>query len=233
MKSAVKEFVQSCAVCQQSKYERTRSPGLLQPLPVPETAWQVISLDFIEGLPLSKSYNCILVVIDLLTKYGHFIPLKHPFTAAGVAQSFFHSVYRLHGLLGAIISDRDRIFTSQFWSELFKLPDVKLCRSTAYHPQSDGQTERLNQCLEMYLRCYVHACPRNWSAWLSSASSGITHVLILQLAAPHSKLSTATLLVCWPLTLLLLSMRRLSLGHQIGNGWINYYSSISTAPRIV
>jgi hypothetical protein len=79
------------------------------------------------------------------------------------------SVYRLHGLPVAIVSDRDRIFTSHFWTELFKLAEVKLYRSTAYHPQSDGQTERLNQCLETYLRCYVHACPGKWSQWLSSA----------------------------------------------------------------
>ena len=112
---------------------------------------------------------CILVVVDLLTKYGHFIPLRHPFTASSVAKSFFHTVYRLHGLPGSIITDRDRIFISHFWSELFKLADVKLCRSMPYHPQSDGQTEGLNQCLETYLRCYVHACPHQWSQWLSSA----------------------------------------------------------------
>jgi len=169
MKAAVRLFVQSCVTCQQSKYDRSRAPGLLQPLPVPDSAWHVVSLDFIEGLPTSATYNCVLVVVDLLTKYGHFIPLRHPFTAAGVANAFFHSVYRLHGLPTAIVSDRDRIFTSHFWTELFRLADVKLCRSTAYHPQSDGQTERLNQCLETYLRCYVHACPQKWSRWLTSA----------------------------------------------------------------
>lgn len=118
---------------------------------------------------MSNNYNCLLVVVDLLTKYGHFIPLCHPFTAASVAKSFFHTVYRLHGLHGALISDRDRIFTSHFWTELLKLADVQLCRSTAYHPQSDGQTEMLNRCLEAYLRCFVHACPSKWSHWLSSA----------------------------------------------------------------
>lgn len=155
--------------CQQSKYDRSRAPGLLQPLPVSDLAWQVISLDFVEGLPLSDTYNYVLVVVDLLTKYGHFIPLQHPFTAVGVAKAFFHSVYRLHGLPTAIVFDRDRIFTSHFWTKLFKLTDVKLCRSTAYHPQSNGQMERLNKCLETYLGCYVHACPRKWSQWLTSA----------------------------------------------------------------
>jgi transposase InsO family protein len=108
---------------------------------------------------MSATYNCVLVLADLLTKYAHFIPLHHPFTAAGVARVFLDQVYRLHGLPTTIISDRDRIFTSKFWSELFRLADVKLARSTAYHPQSDGQTERINQCLETYLRCFVHACP--------------------------------------------------------------------------
>jgi transposase InsO family protein len=100
-----------------------------------------------------------LVVVDLLTKYSHFIPLHHPFTASSVAKSFFQTVYRLHGLSGSIISNRDRIFTSHYWMELFKLANVKLCKSTAYYPQSDGETERLNQCLETYLCCFVHACP--------------------------------------------------------------------------
>jgi hypothetical protein len=168
MKTEVHNYIQACSVCQQSKYERTKAPRLLKPLPVPESAWQVVSMDFIKGLPLSNS-NCIMVIVDLLTKYGHFIPLRHPFTAASVAKAFFNTVYRLHGLPSSIISDRDRIFMSHFWSELFQLADVKLCHSTAYDPQSDGQTERLNQCLETYLRCFVHACPNKWCDWLTSA----------------------------------------------------------------
>lgn len=132
---------------------------------VPDSAWQVISLDIIEGLPSSKKYNCILVVIDLFTKYGHFIPLSHPFTASVVAKAFLEHVYRHHGLPTSIVSDKDHIFTSHFWSKLFKLVGVQLCRSTAYHPQFDGQTERLNQCLETYLRCFIHACPAKWSQW--------------------------------------------------------------------
>ena len=126
-------------------------------------------MDFIEGLPTSGKFNCILVVIDPFTKYGHFIPLSHPFTAAGVAKAFMEQVYRHHGLPSSIVSDRDRIFTSTFWTELFNLAGVQLRHSTAYHPQSDGQLERLNQCLETYLRCFVHACPTKWNQWVTSA----------------------------------------------------------------
>jgi len=169
MKSAFCLFVQSCTVCQQAKPYRARLPGLLQPLEVPAAAWQVISMDFVEALPLSSGSNCILVVVDTFSKYAHFLPLKHPFSAEVVAQKFLAEVYRLHGLPLAIVSDRDRIFTSKLWKALFRLADVQLRHSTAYHPQSDGQTECVNQCLETFLRCFVHACPTKWSKWLSVA----------------------------------------------------------------
>jgi hypothetical protein len=126
-------------------------------------------MDFIEGLPLSGNYNVILVVIDKFTKYSHFIPLKHPFTAFQVAQEFMKQVYRLHGMPGMIISDRDRIFTSHLWKELFRLADTTLHMSSTHHPQTDGQSERLNQCLEGFLRCMVHSCPKKWAAWLPLA----------------------------------------------------------------
>jgi hypothetical protein len=109
------------------------------------------------------------VVVDKFSKYAHFIPLIYPFTALMIAKVFLAEVYKLHGLPSTIISDRDPIFTSKLWKELFQLTDTKLCLSSAYHPQSDGQTERVNQCLEAYLRCFVHACPKQWSSWLSVA----------------------------------------------------------------
>lgn len=121
---AVKQFVQTCLVCQQAKPDRTHLPGLLQPLPMPSSAWQIISVDFVEGLPTSSSYNCILVVIDFFTKYGHFIPLRHPFTATSIAKLFLLHVYRLHGMPSSIVSDWDRIFTSSLWKELFRLAEV-------------------------------------------------------------------------------------------------------------
>jgi transposase InsO family protein len=168
LKQSVQEFVQQCDTCQRAKVEHTKLPGLLQPLPVP-AHWNTISLDFVEGLPISNGHDVILVVIDKLTKYAHFLPLKHPFTALQVAMEFTDNIYKLHGLPECIISDRDKIFTSKLWQEMFRLTDTQLMMSSSYHPQTDGQTERLNQCLETFLRCTVHACPTKWFRWLPLA----------------------------------------------------------------
>lgn len=97
----------------------------------------------------------------------NFIPLKHPFTTFQVALAFMDHVFKLHGLPEAIISDRHKIFTSSLWQELFKQTKTQLRMSTTYHLQTDGQTERVNQCLESYLRCFVHACPNQWKQWLT------------------------------------------------------------------
>lgn len=169
LKKDVQNFVKQCNVCQQAKHELCRVPGLLQPLPIPDGPWQAISMDFIEGLPRSEGFNAILVVVDRFTKMGHFLPLKHPFTAASVAKVFLNTVVRLHGLPLFIVSDRDKIFTGAFWKELFRVWGTELQLSTAYHPQTDGQTERVNQCLEMYLRCAVHDSPTKWASWLPQA----------------------------------------------------------------
>jgi hypothetical protein len=166
MKKQVKEFVQSCVTCQQAKPDRAKYPSLLLPLPVPTHAWHTVSLDFITGLPQSNRYNYILLVVDKFSKYAHFLPLAHPFTTLSVARLYLSEVYRLHGLPAAMISDRDPVFTSHLWQELFKMAGTQLCLSSAYHPQSDGQTERVNQCLETYLRCFVHSSPNKWAHWL-------------------------------------------------------------------
>lgn len=169
MKEAVKTQLKQCQICLQAKPERVKYPGLLQPLPVPVGAWQVISMDFIEGLPISERYSCILVIVDKFSKYAHFLPLIHPYTAQSVATTFMKNFYKLHGMPKVIISDRDRIFTSLFWEHLFTKSGTELHMSSSYHPQSDGQTERVNQCLEIFLRCFVHSTPSKWAAWLHLA----------------------------------------------------------------
>jgi hypothetical protein len=140
----VQLFVSACAICQQAKLDRAKYPGLLQPLPIPDSAWQVVSLDFVEGLPQSRLVNTVKVVVDKFSKYNHFIPLAHPFTAFSVAQLYMTELYKLHGMPMALISDRDRIFTSELWQWLFKIAGVQLQISSAYHPQTDGQTEHVN-----------------------------------------------------------------------------------------
>jgi hypothetical protein len=169
MKAFITDKVANCPVCQISKTERVHYPGLLNPLQVPTAKWSAISMDFIEGLPTSQGKNVILVVVDRLTKYAHFLPLAHPYTVHTVATLFLDHVFKLHGLPQTIVSDRDRIFTSKLWQELFSALKVDLHFSTAYHPESDGQTERVNQCLEQYLRTMAFQQPKKWSQWLTTA----------------------------------------------------------------
>jgi hypothetical protein len=126
-------------------------------------------MDFIEGLPSSSRKQVIFVVVDRLSKYAHFMALSHPYTALDVAQLFLDHVFKLHGLPSTITSDRDPIFLSKVWSEFFQLQGVALNKSTAYHPQSDGQTEVVNKCLETYLRCMCADKPSSWYHWLTLA----------------------------------------------------------------
>ena len=130
MKEDIKQYVTSCQVHSQAKSEHCKLPGLLQPLPIPPQAWHTVSLDFIEGLPKSKAFNTIMVVIDKFSKYGHFVPLTHPYTALIVAQHYMSNIYKLHGMPKILISDRDKIFTSALWLELFRLADTKINTSS-------------------------------------------------------------------------------------------------------
>ena len=159
LQKIVRQYVRECSIYQQNKTENVKLPRLLQPLPIHIAPFIDISMNFIEGLPKSEGKEVILVVVDRFNKYAHLMALFHPYSALTVAKVFMEHVYKLHGMPTTIMSDRDIIFLSQFWKELFKHQGVNLQYSTAYHPQSDGQTEVVNKCIEGYLWCMTRTAP--------------------------------------------------------------------------
>ena len=169
IKKDVQRFVSHCPVCQQTKYETKKPSGLLQPLPIPARIWEDMSIDFITGLPSSQGHTVIMVVVDRYSKGAHFGALPTQHTAHQVAVHFLTLVCKLHGFPRSLVSDRDALFLSQFWKELFRLSGTQLRMTTAYHPQSDGQTEVVNRTLEQYLRAYVHHKPSHWFQYLPLA----------------------------------------------------------------
>ena len=160
------KHVRDCPIFQLNKSENTRTLGLLQPLPIPQAPFIDISMDFIEGLPKSEGKEVIFMVVDRFSKYTYFMAIPHPYTTSIVARVFLDNIYKLHGLPTTIVSDRDAVFLSLFWKELFAKQGVKLCYSTTYHPQSDAQTKVVNKCLENYLRCMTETSPALWVKWL-------------------------------------------------------------------
>ncbi|KAL0551642.1 hypothetical protein IC582_010731 [Cucumis melo] len=167
MKREVAEFVSKCLVCQQVKAPRQKPAGLLQLLSIPEWKWENVSMDFITGLPRTlRGFTVIWVVVDRLTKSAHFVPGKSTYTASKWAQLYMSEIVRLHGVPVSIVSDRDARFTSKFWKGLQTAMGTRLDFSTAFHPQTDGQTERLNQVLEDMLRACALEFPGSWDSHL-------------------------------------------------------------------
>ncbi|GJP44696.1 hypothetical protein CLOM_g4057 [Closterium sp. NIES-68] len=163
MADDVQKFVTSCDKCQRMKSSKQKKEGLLQSLPVPEQPWQVVSLDFITRLPPTTSnHDAILVVIDKFSKMGYFIRTHTTARTEETAQLFVRHIISQHGIPTTLISDRDPKFTSKFWKELMSLLGTKLAMSSVYHPQTDGQTERLNQIVEQLLGA---ACKDDISKW--------------------------------------------------------------------
>jgi RNase H-like domain found in reverse transcriptase/Reverse transcriptase (RNA-dependent DNA polymerase)/Integrase zinc binding domain/Retroviral aspartyl protease len=166
MRQFIKNFVLTCDVCQRNKAAHHKPYGLLQPLPVPELPWSSLSMDFIVQLPPSNGYTAILVVVDRLTKMARFIPTTDDVDSDGTLRLFLTRVVGVHGLPDDIVSDRGSVFTSQFTRTVMKALGIKQNLSTAFHPQTDGQTERTNGILEQFLRCYTNYQQNDWSEYL-------------------------------------------------------------------
>jgi hypothetical protein len=170
MKRDVTEYVALCDTCQRVKAEHQRPAGLLQPLKIREWKWEEIGMDFIVGLPHTQAgYDSIWVIVDRLTKVAHFIPVKTTYSGAKLAVLYMSRIVFLHGVPKKIVSDRASQFTSKFWEKLHESMDTRLNFSSAYHPPTDGQTERTNQILEYMLRACALKYGNSWDKSLPNA----------------------------------------------------------------
>ena len=160
------EFVAACPVCARAKVNSQHPQGLLQALPVPHHPWSHIALDFVTGLPESQSHTIVLTMVDRFSKAAHFVPLTKLSSSKETAQVLVQHVFCLHGLPLEVTSDRGPQFTSAFWRAFCDLVGVKPQLSSGFHPQTNGQTERLNQELEKSLHCLMEGSPNSWVASL-------------------------------------------------------------------
>ena len=176
IKVDTRDYIRRCDSCQRNKGSHEKPAGLLQPLPVPGRYWQSLGMDWITHLPETKTgYTSILVVVDRLSKMAHFIPTRDTSTAEDMADLLFEHVFKHHGVPKDITSDRDSRLVGAFWSELCEILRVKRNLSTAFHPQSDGQTERMNRILGDYLRHYVSPTMDDWDQHLASAEFAVNN----------------------------------------------------------
>ena len=167
LQNDVVEYVRSCPTCQQTKPDNRKPIGLMQPLPIPERRWQQVTIDLITQLPKTKhGFDAVVVFVDKLSKMVHYAPTTTTVDAPELAQLFIQNVVRLHGVPESIVSDRDPRFTSNFWKSLWSQLGTQLRMSTAFHPQTDGQTERANRTLEESLRAYVNLNHDDWDQFL-------------------------------------------------------------------
>jgi hypothetical protein len=167
MKKDIAQHVERCLTCQQIKAEHQRPAGPLQALPIPEWKWERISMDFVSGFPKAQGgQDAVWVIVDRLTKTAHFLPIKMNYSMDRLAELYVKEIVRLHGVPVSIVSDRDPRFTSRFWRSLQEAMGTKLTFSTAFHPQTDGQTERTIQTLEDMLRLCVLDFKGSWIKYL-------------------------------------------------------------------
>jgi hypothetical protein len=169
MKKDIEKYIKACHKCQISKPDRQPRAAPLQPNEIPSEPWAVISIDLIGPLVPSKGKDMILVIIDRFSKKAYFLPCNTTITSQGVANLYRDHIFKEHGLPKKVISDRGSQFVSRFMKGLYQTLGIEANPSTAYHPQTDGQTERVNQELEEYLRIYVNKRQNDWVDWLPIA----------------------------------------------------------------
>jgi hypothetical protein len=170
MKADIAKYVAECDTCHRMKASDLKSAGVLQPLSIPTWKWDDISMDFIVGLPLTaRKKDSIWVIMDRLTKTAHFIAVHTTYSVQQYAELYMDQIVRLHGIPKNIISDRGTQFVARFWEQLHECLGTKLIRSSSYHPQTDGQTERINQILEDMLRASILHFDKSWDKCLSLA----------------------------------------------------------------
>jgi hypothetical protein len=145
------------------------TPGLLHPLHIPNQEWQEISIDFIEGLPMSKGKDKIFFMVDRLTTYVHFMAVRKTDSTKPIVDVFCKNIYKLHGFPKVIVNDRDAKLKGKFWRDFCKQTGISLNMSSTYHPQTDGRTKIVNKFLETYLHCFVIDKQNKWSQWLHLA----------------------------------------------------------------
>jgi len=168
MEDYIQKYCNECDNCQRTKAPRHAKHGLLHPLELASKPWTHISTDFITDLPESGGYKNILVVVDRFTRMAHFIPIVTR-EATEVARAYLNNVWKYHGIPQDVVSDRDATFTGQYITNLYDYLGIKRSMSKAYHPQADGQTERMNQVIEAYLRSYCNYEQNDWSEMLAMA----------------------------------------------------------------
>jgi hypothetical protein len=166
MSHYVGQYCKTCDMCLQTKTQKQKPFGELLPLPIPEHTWDTTSVNFIVELPNSHGFDMTMVIVDSVTKRGHFIPTHTTVTTLGSARLYLQHVWKLHGLPRSMVSDRGPQFVAEFMRELYRLLGINVSASTAYHPQSDGQTERVNQELEQYIRVFVNEHQNDWDTLL-------------------------------------------------------------------
>jgi len=169
MRNTIKQYVKNCDICQRTKVVRHAPYGLIKPNEAPDRPWKSIAMDLITDLPKSEGHDAILIVIDRLTKMAHFLPCSKEIDWRQFSEIFMREIFRLHGLPKDIITDRGSIFTSDLWKETTKQLGIERRLSTAFHPQTDGQTEWTNSTLEQYHRAYVNYPQDNWKELLPMA----------------------------------------------------------------